>query len=92
MLHIWGNLYVTVLDKYNFGLIEKGVNKKGEQTNKTIGYFGCLKTLLKKAIEIQIRHKCKEGRMANILTELEAMHKDIEQLNCADLKQAEKGK
>lgn len=86
MVHVFGNIYFTVLDGLNYGLVKKRETKKGEDAFVTIGYYGTLEAALKRAIEIQVKHKYKDTKLVGLLSELKSIHKIISKLNCEDIK------
>ena len=81
-LHMIDNYYLRVMDKFNFVVIEKIKNKKGEDIEKSVGYFGTVQSAFKSILNITLKSSYEPLTVKNILNAIDVLSKKIDALKC----------
>jgi hypothetical protein len=85
-LHLVDNFYLKVVDRLNFGIIEKTTNQKGKAIEINRGYFGTIQSAMKSAINIAIKSNSKPLTTQSILQSINDLDKKIDGLKYANIR------
>ncbi len=76
-LHLIDNYYLRVMDKFNFVVIEKTKNKKGEDIE-----IGTVQSTFKSILSITLKSSYEPLTVKNILNDIDVLNKKIDALKC----------